>query len=468
MINKRLTADWEIVAVIVSVVLGTILRVLGLGARDFWYDEAFTGITVRQAWGEMLHIIVQDVHPPLYYCLLKIWTELVGSGSVGLRSFSVLFGVATIILVYLAVKHWSQSGLTATVATIIIASDRFFINYSQEARMYALLGFLLLLALYLLTLKKRFWLGVVLLAILLTHYIGIIFVVGFMLVDVYKKRANLRVYLIPLVGGLAWLPFFIQQVQTHRALVWVPTIWFDHLPSTFHIFLFGSALGMGGVPAALTYQVPWLIVNLIGILIVFGVIILVLILILKRRLNESLQVVGFMAAFSIAMTMFLQLFGQKLFVERYLIGAALFTVIFIVLGLGQFKQKFIIIGGLSVFIILTSLIKPWEYIITYPPVITAVEQYYGSKQIIWDNPGDFVIGRYYAGENNRRQMKILNTNFNNDNLSTWAILDDSDQIVQLPVGNFMLVTTNPTAYPNLVVEKKIGAFSLLSGISDSN
>ena len=51
-------------------IAGIYLRVTpALSERDYWYDEAFTGILLQQSWGEMNQMIFDDVHPPLYYWL---------------------------------------------------------------------------------------------------------------------------------------------------------------------------------------------------------------------------------------------------------------------------------------------------------------------------------------------------------------------------------------------------------------
>lgn len=74
------------------VVLGVVLR-FGpvMEERDYWYDEAFTGILVKDSWSNMNQMIFDDVHPPLYYWLTKLWAANFDYSSAGIRSFLCLW-----------------------------------------------------------------------------------------------------------------------------------------------------------------------------------------------------------------------------------------------------------------------------------------------------------------------------------------------------------------------------------------
>lgn len=43
-------------------------------------DETFSLALVQHSWGEMFSLAMEDVHPPLYYMILKLFTDLIGSG----------------------------------------------------------------------------------------------------------------------------------------------------------------------------------------------------------------------------------------------------------------------------------------------------------------------------------------------------------------------------------------------------
>jgi mannosyltransferase len=86
-----------------------------------------------------------DVHPLLYYTLLHVWMGLVGQSPQAVRALSVLAGVLTVAMVFrLAADLFDRR--VATLATLVTALAPFHIQYSQEARMYALMALWLTLA----------------------------------------------------------------------------------------------------------------------------------------------------------------------------------------------------------------------------------------------------------------------------------------------------------------------------------
>ena len=81
--------------------LGTVLRVFKLGRESLWLDEVGTVNIAQKSISEMFHYIVHfDVHPPLYYFLLHLWIRLFGDSEFSVRFPSVIFGIATIWLIY--------------------------------------------------------------------------------------------------------------------------------------------------------------------------------------------------------------------------------------------------------------------------------------------------------------------------------------------------------------------------------
>lgn len=71
--------------------------------------------------------------------------EVVGHGPAAVRLYSVLTGVATVLAVFGLARDWFGER-TAQVAALIVAVAPFHVQYSQEARMYALLALVLTLA----------------------------------------------------------------------------------------------------------------------------------------------------------------------------------------------------------------------------------------------------------------------------------------------------------------------------------
>ena len=68
--NRISTAYWLLCAV-AAVLFG----VLSL-RTNIWADEAYTFAMVRHSFADIWRITAADVHPPLYYFLVKIFTSI--------------------------------------------------------------------------------------------------------------------------------------------------------------------------------------------------------------------------------------------------------------------------------------------------------------------------------------------------------------------------------------------------------
>ncbi len=135
---------WGVGAVLL---LGLLLRLVNLGGRTLWYDEAFAVLYAEKPLAQMIYGTVAqaggaaaDVHPLLYYFTLHYWMAFFGQSEVAVRLLSVLLGTATIGLSYLLARRLF-GGRVGLAAALVTAVSPFHIYYSQETRMYALLGF---------------------------------------------------------------------------------------------------------------------------------------------------------------------------------------------------------------------------------------------------------------------------------------------------------------------------------------
>ena len=45
-------------------------------SNDIWYDELFTVGMIEHSYGDLIALTARDVHPPLYYCIVKIFVDL--------------------------------------------------------------------------------------------------------------------------------------------------------------------------------------------------------------------------------------------------------------------------------------------------------------------------------------------------------------------------------------------------------
>lgn len=93
---------------LVLLLLAFALRLHQLGTPPLRWDEGWSLGLGSLGWGEINRITALDVHPPLYYDLLKVWLSL-GKTEFLTRFLSVLFGTLTIPLAYAVGSAWSQA-----------------------------------------------------------------------------------------------------------------------------------------------------------------------------------------------------------------------------------------------------------------------------------------------------------------------------------------------------------------------
>jgi len=121
--------------------LATGARFYHLGSQSLWSDEGNSAVMAARSLAQIAREAANDIHPPLYYWLLHLWTRVAGTSEFGLRSLGVIFGVALVwATAELARRLYND---TAGLATAFIAGlAPFQVYYSQEARMYIQLALL--------------------------------------------------------------------------------------------------------------------------------------------------------------------------------------------------------------------------------------------------------------------------------------------------------------------------------------
>jgi 4-amino-4-deoxy-L-arabinose transferase-like glycosyltransferase len=207
-------------------VLAATLRFATLGLQAYHHDEIVTASRVLRGgfWHAMEAVGFSESAPPLYYALAWAWTQLTGTGEVGLRSVSALAGVATVPVAYLlgAELRDRRAGI---VAAALVAVNPMLLWYSQEARSYALLVLLTVAAaLYFVrTLhggrRRDFtgW-GVFSALALATHYFAIFPIALEAAWLLWRRRRDAVAGLwIVLLAGMALAPLAIHQMSLGHA-----------------------------------------------------------------------------------------------------------------------------------------------------------------------------------------------------------------------------------------------------------
>jgi 4-amino-4-deoxy-L-arabinose transferase-like glycosyltransferase len=224
-------------------ILALALRLINLGERNLWYDEAFAVLFAEKGLDAMLYGTLApvaggaaDIHPLLYYSTLNIWMAIFGQSAFAVRLWSVTLGVATVALIYLLGRAlWDER--TGLLAAFITGVAPFHVQYSQETRMYALLGLLLMAATWCFIKgwraaerPWRWWaaFGVLAALAMYTQQLAAFYLAALGLVPVLPRRrtAVIGVVMGAAVAIIVYLPWLVNlpgQFAKVRSYYWIDT-----------------------------------------------------------------------------------------------------------------------------------------------------------------------------------------------------------------------------------------------------
>jgi mannosyltransferase len=314
-----------------------------------------------------------DVHPPLYYWALKLWTELFGTGELGLRTMSIFFAIATIIVTFFLARRLFGRKV-ALLSLLFLALSPLIVRYADEARMYTMAAFIVVSATYTLvkavdTGKRRWWVlyGILIGLGMWTHYFTALIWVShwawrlwysFQKSSSFKQAIAVffsRNWIVAHIVGIAvfspWIYFMVRQLGIVQAGgFWIGPVGVDtpvnFLTNVFYYLEHGQTQS-------------WVALVLLGILVV-------LIPLISRtyKLLNAAEKSNFMLIAAIAFVPGVLLFLASLpplrpsYVERYLIPAVVMLMVFIAIVLVVGTRKWhpvlralpiLVIAGMMIF-----------------------------------------------------------------------------------------------------------------------
>lgn len=143
---QYLKENWLFIAIIL---VGTIFLVIPAFHSNIWFDESYSVAIVNHSFSEIWTIGSHDVHPILYYWMLKVINVVFGQNIIMYRIFSVL-GIVTlgiIGLTHIKKDFGKTTGLLFTFLSFFLPA---MLNYALEIRMYSwTIVFVTLMAIYL-------------------------------------------------------------------------------------------------------------------------------------------------------------------------------------------------------------------------------------------------------------------------------------------------------------------------------
>ena len=139
----------NIALLVLIVLLGTIVRFAGLDSESLWTDEMLSVDHARQTslWQVVEHVGTKEAAPPGHYLLLHYWIQIFGSSDVSVRLPSVLFSIASILVMYALMKLFF-SERASLIAALLFSISLQQVVYAQEARLYSMFTFIALLTTY--------------------------------------------------------------------------------------------------------------------------------------------------------------------------------------------------------------------------------------------------------------------------------------------------------------------------------
>jgi hypothetical protein len=448
-------------AVAAATALGLFMRFLDISKISLWHDEAFSALLIRYPWGEMFHRIAEDVHPPLYYIVLRVWSYIFGSSVLSLRGFSAACGTLAVPLTYYIVDKYFANRKAAIISSFLVAVNFFQIyRGSLEARMYtfailiSLLATLALLdALYTQVQGRKNWVLWGLFAVLgasmiYTHYylsFNLIALGIYALYFLYKNyRFNFREY-IPFAAACAgvgilflpWLKVFHAQLSQVQDVFWIWPMDRWSISNTFW-------------DLTLAFRSGWIPNNILLVLItLFAGMALFALVRYQQSREKWLVLVSVLAPFigSLIFLLINHLQGHtsSVFLIRYFVLISPFYLVGVALWLASWKRQtwtWLVAG----FLILVNLYGFYDFFYSQgaatKPGMAALTKYLNSyansanDKIIAATPYEYFNLKYYV----RTPNSPLLYTYGRPHVSQLAhydgtaLLEDSNLVADLKTG----------------------------------
>lgn len=192
------------------------------------WDEAYSvRMITKYSFAEMFQITAEDIHPPLYYVVLRLFSMIFGTSVFALKMVSVAFtGLVMLLGITKVCKYWG--GYAAFFFNLAVGLGAQFTFYSVNIRMYSMsLFFVTWCALLAYELIRgeggHNWVLFTLAALggAYTHYFNVIplaFICGYLLVGLLVTRKKDCKYFGGVCAGiilgyLPWLPIVFSSFQ---------------------------------------------------------------------------------------------------------------------------------------------------------------------------------------------------------------------------------------------------------------
>ena len=124
------------------------LRVNLIENKNMWFDEIYSWNTSLYDIAGIIKAAAGDIHPPLFYIVLKGWTAIFSDSVFAMRSLSVFFSILSLVFIYRIAKDILKDDVKVFAIIILYALSPVNIHYAQEVRMFMMNTFLCLGSVY--------------------------------------------------------------------------------------------------------------------------------------------------------------------------------------------------------------------------------------------------------------------------------------------------------------------------------
>ncbi|MBO3461543.1 glycosyltransferase family 39 protein [Aetokthonos hydrillicola Thurmond2011] len=168
----KLAPNWLRFVIIIVLVVGIFFRFYNLDGKVYWHDETYTSLRIsgysaaevkqqllngqilskesfakfqrpnaEKGLGDTIRsLAVEDPqHPPLYYVIARVWTQIFGNSVIAIRTLSALISLLVFPCTYWLCRELFNVPLSLPVVAIaLISISPIQLLYAQEAREYIL------------------------------------------------------------------------------------------------------------------------------------------------------------------------------------------------------------------------------------------------------------------------------------------------------------------------------------------
>jgi hypothetical protein len=212
---RFITSHWLLCLLVFSLAV----RLIAISSERYWYDEAFTALIAGLSPLRALQAVAGDVHPPLWYIISWLTAHALGTSEIALRMPAAIFGSLSCLVLYkVLVPVGKREAMIGSGLLAVLPAQ---LAYSQEARMYSLLCFLVLLAIH--SIQRGKWLRVMICLVLLmyTHNLSALYVAPLGVWSLVKGRKKALRYLPVVAAYLPWLVVAVRQLRSVAASFWI-------------------------------------------------------------------------------------------------------------------------------------------------------------------------------------------------------------------------------------------------------